>query len=183
VVTKRHLDPGAMATPGAPLLTIVSTSGYHLDATVPENHIAKLHLGDDVLVNLGGLDTMGSIGQIVPAADVQSRTMIVKVALPRLPGMAPGRFGRARFKIGGTRVMAVPQSALWQRESLSGVLVVENGVAHRRLVTVGRVAGGTAEILSGVQIGEEIVARDANTLSDGSAVRVVQRLAQREVSR
>jgi multidrug resistance efflux pump len=194
VVIKRHVDPGAMAKPGFPLLTIVDSSGFQLESVVPESQMKAIHLGDEVPVTIDAIGRMltGRVAQIVPSADPASRTFIVKIGLPKfivthgaqrsavndgtplhsVPDykLSPGMFGRAKFTVGKTQGIFVPETALWRKESLVGVFVVEKGTARKRLVTVGKIADGKAEILSGLEAGETIVARDVDKVTDGARV-------------
>lgn len=194
VVVKRHADPGAMAAPGVPLITLVDASGFHLESLVPESQLPGVHLGDTTQVTIDALGQTltGRIAQIVPSADPASRTFIVKIGLPKfvvthaaqrsaikdgtplhsVPDykLSPGMFGRAKFTVGEMQGIFVPETALWRKESLVGVFVVEKGIAHKRLVTVGKIADGKAEILSGLKGGETIVARDADKVTDGARV-------------
>lgn len=174
VVVKRHVDPGAMASPGVPLITLVDASGFRLESLVPESQMAHIHLGETtpVVIDALGKTLTGRVAQIVPSADPASRTFLVKIALPKVAGLSSGLFGRAQFTVGKTQGIFIPETALWRRESLVGVFVVEQGVAHKRLVTVGKISGGQAEILSGLKGGETIVARDLDQVTDGAAVSV-----------
>lgn len=172
VVVKRHADPGAMASPGVPLITLVDASGFRLESLVPESQLSGVHLGDTTPVSIDALGQTltGRIAQIVPSADPASRTFLVKIALPKVAGLSSGLFGRAKFTVGKTQGVFVPETALWRRESLVGVFVVEKGIAHKRLVTVGKIAHGKAEILSGLNRGETIVTREVDKITDGTRV-------------
>jgi RND family efflux transporter MFP subunit len=82
VVTERKLDPGAMASPGLPILTVEDVSRYRLETSVNENDLRFARLGDRVPVSidaLGGTRLIGQVAQIVPAADASSHTFIVKI--------------------------------------------------------------------------------------------------------
>jgi HlyD family secretion protein len=170
VITGRHVDPGAMATPGMPLITLVDPSSFRIEALVPESQIQSAHLGDrpQVTIDALGQSLQGRVTQIVPSADPASRTFVVKISLPNVPGLSSGLFGRVKIAAGTTQGMYLPEAALSRRESLTGVFVVSNGTFHERLVTVGKVDGGKAEILSGLQSGERVVARDLDRLRDGA---------------
>ena len=78
------------------------------------------------------------VSEIVPAVDAASRTYIVKLDLPATPQLRTGMFGRAVFPLGAQRVVAIPPAALLERGQMQSVFVVEDGVAHTRLVTSGR---------------------------------------------
>jgi HlyD family secretion protein len=172
IVIRRLVDPGAMASPGVPVLTLEDPSGFRLEATVPESAMEGVRRGDTVTVTVDALGRalVGRIAQIVPSADPASRTFIVKVRLPRGAPLSAGLFGRVKLAAGRRRGLFVPAAALWHRESLVGVVVIEAGIAHRRLVTVGSEEAGKVEILSGLRDGEILAARDVERIADGAAV-------------
>jgi RND family efflux transporter MFP subunit len=173
IVSRRHADPGALATPGRPILSVIDPSRFRFEAIVPERQISSVRLGAPVSVGIDALGRRlaGRVAQIVPAADPGSRSFLVKVGLAKAEGLSPGLFGRLRLPVGTTRGILVPESALWRAESLVGVVTVEDGVAHRRLVTTGAVHDGGVEVLSGLKPGEAIVTRDVDAVVDGAPVR------------
>jgi multidrug efflux pump subunit AcrA (membrane-fusion protein) len=57
---------------------------------------------------------------------------------------------------------------------LQSVYVVENGVAHTRLITTGRRNSDAVEVLSGLNAGEKVVLPVPVGLQDGARVEVRQ---------
>jgi hypothetical protein len=114
------------------------------------------------------------VSEIVPAVDSASRTYIVKLDLPPAPQLRTGMFGRAIFPLGTQKVVAIPLAALMERGQLQSVFVVENGLAHTRLVTTGRRTGLAVEVLSGLNAGETIIRPVPAGLQDGARVEVRQ---------
>jgi len=173
VVTGKSVDPGNLATPGAPLLTIEQEGSYRLEAQVDESRLAFVKMGQSVAVTLDvpGRKTNARVSEIVPAVDASSRSYIVKIDLPA-GQLRSGMFGRAVFSMGTQRVTAVPASALIERGQLQSVFVVENGAAHTRLVTTGRRVGDSVELLSGLNPGETVVRPVPPSLRDGARVEV-----------
>ena len=163
IVTERKLDPGAMANAGQPILTVEDVSRYRLEVSVNENDLHFAHLHEHVPVSidaLGSDDLNATVTQIVPAADVASRTFIVKVELPPDKAMRSGLFGQARFSRGERSSMLIPQSAVFARGQLQGVYVLDqSGIASLRYVTLGRVTSAQVEVLAGLQSGERVVAK------------------------
>ncbi len=177
VVVKRHVDPGDMASPGMPLLTIVDPSSFRLEVTVPESHMKFIRIGDSVPVTIDALGQTlnGRVYEVVPSADPVSRTFVVKISLPQVKGLMAGMFGRAEFKVGEIRGIFVPESAIWREGSLEGVFVVEGERAIKRVVTTGKRLNDLIEILSGLNEGELVVAKVYDRIRDGMKVRVIQR--------
>jgi membrane fusion protein, multidrug efflux system len=159
VVTARSADPGVLATPGAPLLTIERAGAYRLEAAVGESR--AMRIGQAVEVTLDGVEKTisGRVAEIVPAVDAASRAYTVKIDLPAIAELRSGLFGRARFTLGTRQVLAVPAGAVSRQGQLQSVSVVENGAARVRLVTAGQERSGRVEVLSGLSAGEQVEVR------------------------
>lgn len=185
VVVSKQADVGYMATPGMPLLTIENNSRYLLHAAVEESRLGTIHLNDQVhvvLEALGNTDLMGTVEEIVPAADPATRSYTVKVAFANAGDihLRSGLYGKARFLTGQRKILSVPQTAVVQQGQLAGVFVVDqSGVARLRLVKTGRIVGDRVELLSGLNDGEEIVSEGIASLRDGVRVREATKDPQR----
>jgi RND family efflux transporter MFP subunit len=124
VVTEKRVDPGAMATPGTPLLMVEKTGRYRLEASVDESCLRYVKAGQPanvVLDALGNGELPGKVVEIVPAADPGSRSSIVKVELPANAQLRSGLFGRAYFPRGERESLTVPRTAVVDRGQLQGV--------------------------------------------------------------
>jgi RND family efflux transporter MFP subunit len=176
VVMTRMVEPGNLATPGTPLLTIEQDGLYRLEASVDESRLASVRVGQAVeaVIEAAGPKLMARVSEVVPSVDSASRTYIVKLDLPATPQLRTGMFGRAIFSLGVQKVVAVPLAALMERGQLQSVFVVEDGVAHTRLITTGRRTGHAVEVLSGLNAGEKVVLPVPVGLQDGAKVEVRQ---------
>jgi multidrug efflux system membrane fusion protein len=181
VVVSKQADVGYMAAPGAPLLTIESGADYRLEAAVQESQINKIHLRDQVRVQidaLGPQELAGTVVEIVPAADPASRTYLVKISIA-LPGgsqeiIRSGLYGKARFITGQTQAITIPKKAVVEQGQLTSVYVVDqSGIARMRLVKTGKTYSDRIEVLSGLKEGEPIVVDGVAAVNDGSRVREV----------
>jgi len=172
VITRRRVDPGTMASPGVPVMSLVDDSGFRLEAIVPESRILRVQLGDAAEVTIDALsrNLTGQVAQVVPSADPASRTFIVKISLPKSARLTAGMFGRASIVAGESKGLHVPENAVWREGSLTGVYVIERDIAHKRLVTLGKSRDGSVEALAGLQAGEEIVIDGIRRVRDGVAV-------------
>ena len=92
----------------------------------------------------------------------------------------PDRLARFLSNVSLTRwivsaAVLISADALVQEGTAIYVFVVDNQKkAHRRPVTVGIVAQGQAEILSGVKAGEPVVVRGQTALPDGATVEAAE---------
>jgi len=176
VVTVRSAEPGTLAAPGAPLLTLERDGGYRLEVAVEESKLPFVKNGQSIEIALEALDRRmtARVSEIVPAVDPASRAYTVKIDLPSLPNVRSGLFGRAWFPMGDGKTLAVPQAALVERGQLQSVFVVEETWARARLVTTGRHSAGAIEVLSGLSEGERVIVPVPDGLADGARVEVRQ---------
>lgn len=174
VITRKHADVGDLAAPGKPLLEMEDSRTLRLEADVPEAVVGKLTLGDKLPVRISALETEleGVITEIAPAADPGSRTFLVKLDLPSVPGLRAGQFGRVAMPVGETSALRVPASAVVQRGQMEILFVVNGDKAQLRLVKSGKRIGGEVELVSGVSAGEKIVVENAAALMDGQPLTI-----------
>lgn len=174
VVTAKSVDPGTLAAPGAPMLTIEREGAYRLEASVDESHLPAIRVGQPVSVKLDGIDRTldARVSEIVPTVDAASRSYTVKIDLPTVPALRSGAFGRASFTLGSRSPLTIPAGAVTERGQLQSVAVAENGVAHTRLITIGQKVKDQVEVLSGLSAGEKVVFPVPPGLADGAAVEV-----------
>lgn len=156
LVTARMTEVGAMAGPGAPLVTIENCCNMRFEAVVPEGIINRVKLGDkvEVTIDAAGIERVaGTVDEIVPLGDPMSHTFTVKIALPADPRMKSGMYARGFFAVGEASALRVPDGALERHGQLAFVRLPDGS---RRFVRAGQSRDGMTEILSGLVPGEKI---------------------------
>lgn len=160
VVTARMADPGALASPGVPLLQVDSAGPLQLQAPVDETQIGSVRKGMKIGVAIDGAPalTSGTVAEIVPAADPASHSFLVKIDLPASSGLRAGMYGTAMVATGQKQAILAPRSAVVVRGSLNCVYALDaNGIAQLRAVTLGSAHGDMVEVLSGISPQEKLV--------------------------
>jgi RND family efflux transporter MFP subunit len=157
-VARRLVDPGDLAVPGQPLLTIHAGEQLRIEAVVREGLMGKVSLGQRVPVDIASINktVTGIIEEIVPTADPRTRTFMVKASLPEMPGIYPGMFGRLRIPVGQRKALLVPRQAIQRVGQLETVLVRQTDHWERIFVTTGPAMDENIEILSGLNPGDVI---------------------------
>ncbi len=170
VITERHAEPGILATPGLPMLTVEQGRAYRLEVTAEESLAPRVRLGQKVQVTIDALARSfeAPVSEIVPAVDPASRAFLVKIDLPAMKDVKSGLYGRARFTTGSREAVSVPAEAVRRNGQIESVLVADNGIARMRLITTGETVEGRTEVLTGLRPGETIVR--ATDVSDGARV-------------
>jgi RND family efflux transporter MFP subunit len=172
-VLERRVDPGTLASPGMPLLTLADEGTLRVEAAVEESHVYDVKVGDEVTVEIEtiGKPLIGKVGEVVPSVDVASRAFLVKIDLPADAGtLRPGTFARVSFRIAVRPRLVVPTTALTSFGALDRVFVLDGGHARMRMVTRGEAQGRWTEVLSGLDPKETVVAAPPADLRDGTPV-------------
>lgn len=176
LVSNRQVDPGSMAAPGVPLLTIEDTSAYRLEVRVDESraHLVAPGVAAEVRLDRGGAEDEGwkpaNVAE-VESVDPALHNFVVKFDLPKSASLRSGVFGRARVMGPSERVLAVPASAVVRRGQLTLSFVVDaEGAARLRMVSPGRESQGLLEVLAGLKEGDRVVLMPSDAIADGTPI-------------
>ena len=158
IVVDKQVEVGDTVSPGQVLVRLYNPKRMQLVASVRESLAHQLQVGQEIGVRVDAMQErcLGRISEIVPKAESTSRSFDVKVTGPCPPGIYSGMFGRLLVPLGTEQVVVVPRDAVRQVGQLSMVQVASNGRLHRRVVQLGRELDGDVEVLSGLQVGEEV---------------------------
>jgi RND family efflux transporter MFP subunit len=161
VVVDKLADVGDLAAPGKPLLTMYEQNRLWLEASVPEELVSRIHVGESLALRIDALDreVRGPVVQIIPASDPSTRTIVARARINAAKDIVPGMFGRLMIPGAPEEVLTIPAAAVIRAGQLTMVDVVAEGQVFRRTVQLGRSIGNRLEVLSGLAAGEAIVLR------------------------
>ena len=122
------MDPGALATPGMPILSVQEVRQVWASISMPEEASRRIHNGMRVKVTLDALPGKtfdGPIVQVDPATDPTSRQFIARVLLDNSSNLLKtGMFARATLMTERiARAVVVPRKrggpriGAWRRSS------------------------------------------------------------------
>ena len=163
VVIEKTVLAGQRIMPGDPAYRIADLSRIWLEGEVFERDLPAVRLGLSVAAEftaLPGEVRTGRLTYIYPTVDPETRTTRIRVELPN-PGLAlkPGMYGTIRFAAPSAPTLTVPRSAVLstgERHLL--FLRGPSGQFVPTLVTLGSASDERVEILSGVSVGDTVVA-------------------------
>ena len=179
IVTQRNYDSGDMPA-GMHILQIEDFNPVKLLINVSENLYTKISKGMEVKVSVDvypAEEFTGKITLIHPTISQASHTFPVEISIQNSDlRIRPGMFARANINLGSNENILVPDASVLKQTGSNDrhVFVINNGVANKRVITVGQHLGDHYEVLSGIEAGDEIVVAGASRLSDKQEVEVVQ---------
>jgi membrane fusion protein, multidrug efflux system len=160
-IVDRYAEPGDVAQPGLPLLSMYDASSLRLETPVMEHLATQLRVGETLMARIDSLgrDVEATIREIVPQADAASRSFLVKSSLEFSPDLYEGMFGRLRIPGGERRHLCLNTDAIVKIGQLEYVdVLLESGAVERRLIRTGEFGvPGRQEVLSGVTAGDRVL--------------------------
>ncbi len=177
VVTARNGEAGDLFV-NQPILHIAQIDKMKVLVSISEQYFTSVKVGMPVELTLEIYPDEvfdGKVSLIYPALDAATRTFTVEVTVPN-SGMKlrPGMHGRTTFNMGSKEGIMVPDVAVQKQfgSAENFVYVAKNGVAERRRVITGRKVGSEIDILSGVEVGEEVLTTAFSRLADGVEINI-----------
>lgn len=178
VISAVHANAGAVVSAGEPVIQLSAEDGIEAVIDLPDAVLSRLKAGDlyDIWSESDPTQLFpGKISQIEPVADAVTRTRRVHLALGDDSGLRLGALVRARPASSAAAQLALPESAILDRDGTTGVWVVSRtgdkaSVALRAVQVQGPALNGHIAIASGLTEGEEVVIRGIHSLTEGQAV-------------
>ena len=164
VVGERFQDPGDMASPAQPLISLYQADQLRLETSIAGQCQADLSLGQTVMIHLDSqADTLsGTLDEVAPDLDPVSHSRLVKIKLPADSRIQHGQFGWLELACqNATQGLSIPVSAIVHYGQLETVQVLENGRLQTRHIRSGKQLGDAVEVLSGLHQGETILIKGA----------------------
>ncbi|MDR3560241.1 MAG: efflux RND transporter periplasmic adaptor subunit [Negativicutes bacterium] len=177
VITKRSAEPGELAVPGKPLLTLQGMNdGYKITTQVPQEQAVTLKPGIDVIVSDGTNKATATVYKVYPALASNS-LVTVEIRMTEMPFKLPaGSNLGVDFVMNRAEGLVVPVQALAINKKGAFVVIVgENNVVHQAPVqVVGR--NDKEAAITGIDPNATVVVGQENLLMqlmDGKTVTVI----------
>ena len=181
VVTQKMVDEGSMANPGMPILTIEQNGELQVIASIPENYIQDVKVGDVAKMELKslGITIDGKVSELSPSAFRTGGQYSMKLAIDSKdkenirPGMYVNILIPNKTSENITSKIMLDKSSIVYRDQLTGVYVIDDqSQANLRWIRLGKTIGNQVEILSGLSQNDKIVSKAEGKLYNGVKVSV-----------
>lgn len=177
-VLVRHVEPGSLAQPGRPLLTLAVDGPLRIEAAVDEEHLRHLAVGMPAraVADADPAQPFDAVLEwIAPSADAQRGTVAVRLALPAPPAFLRPQMTVSVEMVGARRddALIAPAAAVRDPDGPAPwVLALRDGRAQRVAVTLGLRGIGEVELTSGVQPGTVLIPQTEKAVA-GDRVRAL----------
>jgi multidrug efflux system membrane fusion protein len=182
-IASRQAEAGQVVAAGQPVFVLAADSGREVLFAVPEIAVQDVHAGQAVTVepwSRPDAHLAGTIREIAPAADPQTRTYAARATLTGADAVALGQSVRVFLDGDASHhsTLSVPLAAV-QRDAhgTTAVWVVDptNQRLHLTPVRLGAWDEDRVPVLSGLRASDWIVAAGGHLLREGQTVAPVDR--------
>ena len=160
-VLERNVEPGQTVSAGSGILFRLAQDGQmELQAALSEDDLALISEGVPATVTPVGTDRQfnGSIWQVSPTINEQTRQGMARVSLPFDKALRPGGFASVEIKAGAMTAPVLPESAVQTSREGSFVYIVgKDNKVKRRPVKVGTTTANGLTIAEGLDGTERVV--------------------------
>ena len=174
LILARNVEVGQIVSPASQALFRLAEGGQmEMQAQLSQQDLAYIRVGMPAQVTPVGSDRSfaGTIWQVAPAIDPQSRLGAVRIALPYDPSLRPGGFAEVRIGAGEMTAPLLPQSAVLSDEKGNYVYIVNaKNEIERRPIKIGTVDDNGVTIAEGISGNESVVLSAGPFLNPGQKV-------------
>jgi len=175
LILSRSVELGQIVNPGSGALFRLAEGGQmEMRAQLAQQDLAFTHVGMPAQVTPVGADhsIAGSVWQVAPVIDPQSRLGEVRIAIPYDRSIRPGGFAEAKITAGQTAAPLLPQSAVLSDEQGNYVYIVNGkNEIERRNIKIGNVDENGVTIAQGLSGNEAVVLSAGPFLNPGQKVK------------
>ena len=160
IVAERLMEPGDMAMPGKPIITLLKPDDLRVEANLPSACMRGIQSGMTVKVRIDALNQTLSakVDEISPEVNPQTGLQLVKAALPPTANLRSGQFAWLEQNcVEQQTELMIPVEAVLHFGQLEAVKVVDNKIVYTRHIRTGKPQGNQISVVSGLREGETII--------------------------
>jgi RND family efflux transporter MFP subunit len=180
LVTLRNVDVGTLVNAGNTLLFRVAQTGtLRTYVNVPQTNANSIRVGQPASLSIStlpGRNFPGTVARTAKSLDPASRTMLVEIRVPNPNGvLLPGMYAQVGLSSPRTNPpLLIPGDAVIVRADGTQVAVVRSDhTVHLQKIQVGRDYGDKLEVISGLELGDMLIANPGDAVVEGVKVEPV----------
>jgi len=175
LILSRSVEVGQIVGPASGALFRLAEGGQmEMRAQLSQQDLMLVHVGMPATVTpVGSTQAIsGSVWQVAPAIDPQSRLGDVRIQIPYSAGTRPGGFAEARINSGTMSAPLLPQSAVLSDDKGNYVYIINGkNEVERRAIRIGSVEDEGVTIAEGISGNERVVLSAGPFLNPGQKVK------------
>lgn len=179
----RLVDVGQYLAEGTAIVPLQMLDPIYVDFTLPEQHLANLTIGQDMILTVKAYPDkifQGEISAINPVIDIGTRSIKIRATLANPEQILhPGMFADVQvLSPREQEVLTLPDTAITYNPYGESVFVVKSNAhgltVQRRQIETGDSRDGRVQIVKGLQAGERVVSAGQVKLRNDMQVSIAE---------
>lgn len=157
-VVERLQEPGSTVSPGSTIVSLFNPLQLQIEASIREAQVKHIQLGSEIKVRIPALEVtqMARVSEIVPVADSQARSFVIKLDMPLMRSVVPGMYAVVELVLGERSAIQIPTQMISKHGQLAMVEVVENGQRYKRYIRLGEERSNKTIVITGLNEGDQL---------------------------
>lgn len=156
---------------------VVDLSAFEMEAAISPADAVAVRVGQIAVLRVEGLPepVQATVSRINPSVQAGSRSVLVYLRVPAMPGMRQGLFAQGHLATGSVKAIAVPASAVRNDKPQPYIQLVREGTVVHLPVTGGATGLRGSEPMrevAGVPEGTQVLGAQAGLIREGTAVKL-----------
>ena len=179
VVSAKDVKVGQLASSQSGSVTIIDSSSFIAEISVPDKIIGKVQVGQSVQVSISALENKkvsGVIDKISPNSNSKDNSYTIKVKVDNSNGeLTAGMFAKVSLPSENkNNILTVPNEAIKMENNVNYLYLAENGKVKKVSVDTGISNDKVTEINGNIKEGADVIIEGQNLLSNGDKINVVK---------
>ena len=177
---KREIAQGVLGSDSL-IITLDDLKNIIIDIKVPENYVGviKKNLKVEIFSSAFKKVFKGKIESVSSRVDPSTRSILARVIVNNNRyEIIPGQLMTVRVIYNEQKQLGVPESAVTVQGKTSFVYVVNNDVAEKRFIKIGKRNFGKVSVLSGISEGELVISEGVSKVRDKGKIKIVETKVQ-----
>ncbi|NMM62594.1 efflux RND transporter periplasmic adaptor subunit [Clostridium sp. P21] len=179
VVSAKDVKVGQIAGGQSGSVTIIDSSSFTAEISVPDKVIGKIQIGQSVQVSVSALENKkvtGVIDKISPNSSSKDNSYTVKVKISNSTGeLKAGMFAKVSLPSEKKdNILTVPNEALKIENNVNYLYLADNGKVKKLSVDVGISDEKVTEVTGNIKAGADVIVEGQNLLSNGDKINIAK---------
>ena len=174
-IGKREIAQGVLGS-NSLIITLDDLKKIIIDIKIPENYVGVLKPGLKAEITSSAFDKVfkGNIETISSRIDPSTRSILTRVIVdnPKFE-IIPGQLMTVKIIYEETDEIGVPESAVTIQGKTAFVYVVNDEIAEKKNIKVGKRNFGKVSILSGINEGDFVISEGVSKVRDKAKVKIL----------
>lgn len=166
-------QPGAMISEGLEIARIADLSKYRIRGTVSNSWVGQIRTGQTVLIRDKGKMLNGTLENIMPSVNQGMLECMIRLDDADISNLRPNQQLDIRVVISfKNEVLRLPNGSYYKDKGRKNMYVVHGNKAYRTKITLGEANFDFVEVISGAEIGDQVILTDLAERYDSEELRI-----------